>query len=156
MSHLTVQPAQQGDAPGATVGWFNLSGGLDVTVRAVFREEPCYYLGEFILPSKSGKSRSRYQLLRIVRADRLVTAYVYLGPAAKFLADEFQMLGGVVENGRGQVFHTVAELQDGADEIRGRKLLRELEPLPLQNLFMGMVEQKKAVRRAVRTGELIA
>ena len=152
----TVQPATAGEAPGDTVGWFNLRVGLDVTVRAVFRDEPCYYLGEFVLPSKSGKSKSRYQLLRIVRGDRLVTAYVYLGPATKFRADQFQMIGGVVENGRGQVFHTVAELQDGADEIRGRALRRELEPLALQDLFQVLVEQKKAVLKAVRTGELIA
>ena len=156
MSNAVQAPAGS-EAPAAEVGWFNVTRGIDVTTRLVCRDEPCFYLGEFILPSKSGKSKSRFQCLRIVRDDRLVTAYVYLGPASKFPADQFQMLGGVIhENGRGEAVHTVAELQDGADELRGRAVRREFAPLPMQELFSRRVEQVKEVVKAVRKGSLIA
>ena len=109
------------EAPQGKVGWFKVGQALDAVTRSVTADEPCFYLGEMNLPSRSGKSRSRFQLLRVVRKDALVTAYVYLGPAAKFEADQFQMLGGIVtEDGRGHAVHTVGELQDGATEILTR------------------------------------
>ena len=154
MSNAVQAPAGS-EAPAAEVGWFNVTRGIDVTTRLVCRDEPAFYLGEFILPSKSGKSKSRFQLIRIVRDDRLVTAYIYLGPAAKFPADQFQMLGGWVnEDGRGQAVHTVAELQDGADELRGRAVRREMAPVPLQDLFIRRADQKKEVVNAIRKGSL--
>lgn len=149
-----LKPTMDTEEPGATVGWFNVTKGIDVTTKAVFRDEWCWYLGEFELPSRSGKSKSRYQLLRVIRADRLATAYIYLGPAKSFTADQFQMIGGIVENGRGQAFHTVAELQDGADVLRGRPQRRELEPLDMSGLFQRTVEQKKAVRQLAYKGAL--
>lgn len=150
-----VQPLVDPEPPGATVGWFRVTHGIDVTTKAVFRDEPCWYLGEYNLPSKSGKSRSRYQLIRVVRNDRLETAWVYLGPARKF-GDQFQMIGGYMENGRGYAVHTVAELQDGADEIRGRDPRREVEPTDLQGAFIQRAEQKKEVLRMAQRGALIA
>lgn len=134
--------------PGAEVGWFKAKTALDATTRAVLDNEPCFFLGEFDLPSKSGKSKSRYQLLRVVRQDRLVTAYVYLGPAASFSADQFTMVGGwFSEDGKGYAEHTVAEMQDGADELRTKPQRRELAPSDLQGAFRNMTEEKGRRRK---------
>ena len=85
----------------------------------------------------------RYQELGVVRNDRLVTAYIYLGPASKFTGDGFNMLGGIIdENGKGEAVHTVAELRAGADELRALRPRRELVPLPLQNRFRDRVEER--------------
>lgn len=131
------------EAPGQSIGAFDATHALDAVTRAVRDDEACFFLGEFNLLSRSGKSRSRYQLLRVVRVDRLVTAYVYLGPAKKYAADQFQMLGGVVnEQGRGQAVHTVGELQDGADRIRNDPPRRELQGSDLPKAWRNHVEER--------------
>lgn len=132
---------------GDIIGFFAAGQQIEVRTRAVFEDEPCYYLGEFIRPSRSFKSKSRYQVLAVVRDDRLVTAFVYLGPAASFAADQFQIPGGEIIEGRGKVWHTVAELREVADELRGRKPRRELGPLDLQSAFREFVEERGRRRR---------
>lgn len=123
------------EAPGEIIGWFRAKQAIQVRTRTVMDNEPCYYLGEFVRPSQSGKSKSRYQVLQVVRDDRLVTAFVYLGPAASFPADQFQIPGGDVAEGRGRCWHTVAELRDIADEVRGMAPWREVEPSDLQSAY---------------------
>ena len=131
-------------APGGIWGGFNAAGIIDATTRVVSPDEPCFYLGEFDLPSRSGKSKSRFQMLRVVRGDRLVRAYVYLGPAKTFKADQFQMIGGVVEeDGKGTAYHTVGELQEGAEELRNQPPRRELEPSDLVSQFKDYSEEKQ-------------
>src|SRR5688572_30369076 len=97
---------------GDIIGWFVGGQLLEVRTRAVTEDEPCYLLSEYVRPSRSYKSRSRYQHLSVVRGDRLVTALVYLGPAAAFAGDQFQIPGGEIFEGRGKVWHTVAELRE--------------------------------------------
>jgi hypothetical protein len=126
------------ERPGAEVVHFRMASALDTITRAVVADEPCYVLAELNLPSRSGKSKSRFQILRVVRNDRLVTAYVYMGPSGKFKADQ---------HGRGIAWHTVAELQEIADELRAQPLHREIEPSDLQTAFQNMVEEKKRRRR---------
>ena len=124
-----------------------------VTVTTtVFADEPCFLLAEENRLSRSGKTMCRYQLLKVVRGDRLVTAYVYLGISSKFPSDQFSMLGGWVDdNGRGWAVHTVGELQEGANEIRSRPNRRELEPLPLQDMFREHLDQKERYSRKLTT-----
>ena len=135
------------EKPGAEVVHFRMTSALDTVTRAVVDDEPCYVLAELNLPSRSGKSKSRFQVLRIVRDDRLVTAYVYLGPARTFKADQLLIPGGQVENGRGIAWHTVAELQEIADNLREQPLHRETEPSDMQKAFQTMVEEKKRMLR---------
>ena len=116
---------------------------LEAVTNKVFDDEPCFFLSEENRLSKSGKTMVRYQMLRVVRNDRLVTAYIYLGPASKFSADQFNMMGGIIdENGKGEAVHTVAELRAGADELRALPPRRELAPLPLQNRFRDRIEER--------------
>lgn len=116
-------------------------------IKQVLPNEACYLLMERNLPARNGRGRSRYQVLRLVRGDRLVSAYVHLGPASKFKADQFDMMGcGLSESGRPIPVHTVAELQDGADELRGKKPRRELEPHDLATAYHNYRDEKR--RRA--------
>ena len=122
--------------------------GVESTTITVQEDEPCFFLGEFEAQSPDFKGTRRYQMLKVVRKDRLVTAYIDLGPAKSFKADCFTMAGGVVdENGRGEAFHTVKELQDGALELRNRKPRREWEPLDLQTAWLNHVEEKQRRRK---------
>jgi len=147
------------EKPGAEVVHFGMASALDTVTRAVVADEPCYVLAELNLPSRSGKSKSRFQILRVVRSDQLVTAYVYMGPSGRFKADQLLIPGGQVENGRGTVWHTVAELQEIADELRAKPLYRETEPSDLQTAFHTMAEEKKRRRKKQSsfglTGQLV-
>ena len=129
--------------PGAEVIHFKVASALDAVTAAVTDNEPCYVLAELNLPSKSGRGKNRYQILRIVRNDALVTAYVYLGPAKNFAADQLVVPGGQVTNGKGVCWHTVAELQEIADHMRSLPPSREIEPSDLSGAFKNMVEEKK-------------
>ena len=132
--------------PGDRPSWFAPS--LIAVIRQVLPNEACYLLMERNLPSSNHRGKSRYQILRLVREDRLVSAYIHLGPASKFKADQFDMLGcGMTEGGKPIPVHTVAELQDGADELRGRPKQRELEPSNLAGAFRNMLEEKKRRKR---------
>ncbi len=136
---------------GDIVGWFTAGQRIELRTRAVFDDEPAYLLAEFIRPSRSSRSKSRYQFLSVVRNDRLVTAQVYLGPAANFAADQFQIPGGEIFEGRGRVWHTVAELREIADELRSLRPRRELEPTDLQAAFRNFSEERVRQARHIST-----
>jgi hypothetical protein len=149
---LLTNEAPETEAPGASVGGFAARSMMEVTTTSVFADEPCFWLAEFNLPSRSGKTKSRYQLLKIVRNDRLVTAYIYLGPARKFNNDGFNMLGGIMKpNGRGHAVHTVGELQEGAEELRSRDADHSIEPPDLKQAFQNMNEEKGRQRKHIST-----
>jgi hypothetical protein len=97
-------------------------------------------------PTTNGQGRHRFQELRIVRRDALVTAYVDLGPSYMFRADPLFIPGGQVVNGRGEAWHTVAELREIAEEFRSRPVHREVEPSDLQSAFHEMAEERKRRR----------
>ena len=131
--------------PGDSPAWYTPSPVS--VIRQVLPDEACYLLMERNLPSSNRRGKSRYQILRLVRDDRVVTAYIYLGPASRFKSDQFDMMGcGLSDSGKAIPVHTVAELQDGADELRGRAPRRELEPSDIAGAFRNMQEEK--VRRA--------
>ena len=134
------------NAPAAEVAHFRLTSAVDAITKAITKDEWCYMLVEMNLPSRSGRSLSRYQILRVVRGDHLETAYVYMGPARKFEADQLLIPGGQVVDGKGRAWHTVAELMEMADELRAKPPHREAEPSDLQEAFSNMVEEKKRKR----------
>jgi len=101
---------------------------------AIRPNEPAWSLREANLPTPDFHGRHRYQIVSVVRNDKLVEWRGDLGPEENFAARQFQILGGYVdERGRGHVFHSVAELQEMAAEMRGRPqdiyAAREPEPL---------------------------
>lgn len=140
------QIVKPGDAP----PWYTPSP-ISV-IRQVLPDEACYFLMERNLPSSNHRGKSRYQILRLVRDDRIVTAYIHLGPAGRFKANQFDMMGcGVSDSGKAIPMHTVAELQDGADELRGRPPRRELEPSDFVGAIHNMQEEKRRRNRRQST-----
>ena len=116
-------------------------------VRAVSEDEPCYLLAEVNLLNASNMQRHRYQVLKVVRSDNLVTAYVDLGPASAHQADEFTIPGGYIgENGKGYVFSTIGELREIANTLRSGPVRREVEPSDLWGRYRDLQEEKERVR----------
>src|SRR3990167_2698548 len=83
------------------------------------RDEPAWSLREVNLPTPDSRGRHRYQIIEVVRSDKLVEWRKDLGDAANFSAQQFQIMGGFVdERGKGHVYESVASLQDIADDMR--------------------------------------
>ena len=122
------------------------ASGVDEITRLVSDDEMCFSLREKNKPSGK-KGMHRFQELRVVRYDKLVTAYVDLGPSYMFTADPIFIPGGQVVNGRGEAWHTVAELREIAEEFRGRPAHRYFELSDLQSAFYNKVEERKRKRK---------
>ena len=117
--------------------------GVAVVTRAVIDDEPCFSLREENRLSEDSKEMGRYQILRVVRNDRLVTAAIYLGPSSQFTAEPFYLVGGLIDDeGKGEADHTVAELQEMADEIRARPNVQITEGQDLQAGYINHVEER--------------
>jgi len=86
------------------------------------KDEPCLGLYEMNLQSAGSKGFHRYQILNVIRADKVAECRIDLGPAKKFKADQFRIPGGVIDpkTGKGEILHTVGELRDIADKLRSR------------------------------------
>ena len=122
------------------------ASGVDEITRLVSDDEMCFSLREINKPFGK-KGMHRFQELRVVRYDKLVTAYVDLGPSYMFTADPIFIPGGQVVNGRGEAWHTVAELREIAEEFRGRPVYRSFEPSDLQSAFYDMIDKQNKKRK---------
>lgn len=90
---------------------------------AVSFDEPAFSLAEVNLQSPGSRGWRRYQLIQVMRNDRPAEYRENLGPAKKFSADQFCILGGVQNEitGRFEILHTVGELRDIADGLREKR-----------------------------------
>jgi hypothetical protein len=138
-------------APGQTIGHFDATNALEVTTVAVSEDELCFMLMEANMLEATGHTRVRYQLLRVVRNDRLVTAYVPLGPAQAFTANQLCIRGGAVEpNGRGWAVNTVGELREIADEMRASQSPQQEAP-DLESAYQDQSYQMSRFRKREST-----
>lgn len=94
---------------------------LETAVLTISRDEPAYSLREMNLPAPDSKSVRRYQIVRVVRRDKLVTWQHDLGEASQFDELQFIIPGGVVEEGKPRVWETVGSLLDMAEQLRQDK-----------------------------------
>ena len=105
-----------------------------------------------------GTGWHRYQIISVVRDDRLAEYEEDLGPREGFSADEFEIPGGVWDpaTGKGQILHTVAELQAYAAAHRQGGSLSQWyehnrgEALPTSNLREGLSdhwEKKRTITK---------
>jgi len=139
-------------APGQNLPGLNAKGAFEAITRRVVEDEPCYLLAELNLLNASNMARHRYQILKVVRRDNLVTAYIDLGPTSLHRVDEFTIPGGYVgENGRGYVFSTVGELREIADRMRTSPLRREVEPTNLNAAYHSYLEERKRFKKRQST-----
>ena len=106
-------------------------------------DEPCFTLCELDL--QSGHGFHSFQVLYLMRGDKLSEFFYDLGLSSKFKADQFRIPGGVITpNGRYEILHTVGELQEIADEIRNRGPSQD-GPHDLQSIWRSQILNKEAL-----------
>lgn len=108
---------------------------------AVAADEPCWSLSDLIQMSPDSKSVNRYEVVKIMRGERIVEFRRSLGPAINFNAEEFVIPGGVQNGGRFQVLHTVGQLREIAEAFREEKpRAPQLEPDDVVDKYWKYVE----------------
>lgn len=92
--------------------------------REISQDEPAFNLSEVNLQVPGKKGWRRYQIVTVVRGDKLADHMKDLGPRGSFKVEQFRILGGVVEEktGRIEILHTVGELTEIADHLRHNPL----------------------------------
>jgi len=102
----------------------------------VLYDEPCFRLAEVNLQSPGSRGWRRYQVVYVIRNDRLAEYRKDLGPAKKFNANQFQIPGGGYEdNGRMWIEETVGRLMEIADTLRSRPV--EWYDVKVDDLLLG-------------------
>lgn len=127
-------------------------GVLIAGTETVRLDEPCFGLAELNLQSPGSKGWRRYQVLQVVRNDRIAEHRRDLGPAGLFVAPQFRIPGGVIDEatGRIEILHTVGELVDIADYQRdGRFAQPEIVPRDLIAGYHDQLDKNAKARRRV-------
>ena len=89
------------------------------TEEPLRRDEPIFSLQEVVKLTPDYKARHRYELITVVRADKLVEYEIDLGPASQFHPKLWNFMSGTMDSrGRIQIYHTVGEIRDGLEEMR--------------------------------------
>jgi len=91
----------------------------------IAQDEPCFLLCEMNLKSADQTKRRRYQIIYVIRDDKIAEYREDIGPASKI--DQFRIPGGAIEDGRIHIEHTVAELKEIADIMRDKPSLDKFE-----------------------------
>tara|TARA_Y100000310_G_C20021969_1_gene507789 strand:- start:108 stop:503 length:396 start_codon:yes stop_codon:yes gene_type:complete len=90
---------------------------IRATTDWVVPDELCYNLSEVNVASgKAGEGWHRYRITTVVRMDRLADHWLDLGRVDRWKeVDLFRIPGGVMEDGKYVLLHTVNELVDIAE-----------------------------------------
>ena len=88
----------------------------------VLDTEPCFGLAEIIRQPPDSRGLHRYQIIKVLRDDKLVEFEQDLGLSSKIKVDQFLIPGGVSTGKGGEILHNVGELIEIADQLKGTKL----------------------------------
>ena len=118
--------------------------GLILATKTLYMDEPCFGLAEVNLQRPDSKGWRRWQIIWVIRDDKLTESRLDLGPAPHFKAAQFQIPGGVIdpETGRIEICHRVGELREIAEKLRVRPPL-QWEPLGLLEGYQRIMEKRK-------------
>ena len=88
----------------------------------VLIDEPCLGLYEMNMQSPGSRGFHRYQIIQVMRGDKPREYRRDLGLAKNIKANQFRIPGGAIDEVTGRVYieHTVGELVDIAEYMRGR------------------------------------
>lgn len=101
---------------------------LEEATFTISPDEHAWSLKELNLPTPDSKGRRRFQMIEVVRGDKLVTWASDMGDAKSFDVDQIHIMGGFVdERGKGHCYHSVAELQEMADDMRAGNMTTVVE-----------------------------
>ena len=95
-------------------------GKLIAAAIEVHLDEPAFNLTEINLQAPDNKEWRRYQIISVLRGDKLAEYREDLGPRDNFTADAFRIPGGVWDAAtrRIEVLHSVGELREIAEVVR--------------------------------------
>jgi hypothetical protein len=116
----------------------------------VHLDEPAFNLVELNLQSPDNTGWRRYQIISVVRGERLAEYREDLGPAENFTADAFRIPGGVWDatTRRMEVLHSVGELRQIAEVIRlGPTVRPEIAPRDLISEYHDQVDKLVTVAK---------
>jgi len=129
--------------------------GLALSAPAISLDEWCFGITEINLQSPGYKGFHRYQIVNVIRADKLVEHRIDLGLAKNFTAQQFKIPGGVIDEatGRMEILHTVGELMDIAIAMRNGVIGKppDFEPSDLIGRYMNQLEEQERQRRKAST-----
>lgn len=121
-----------------------LEGAGTKTIRtpvlSVSMDEPAFNLSEVNLLTpetvRGSTDWHRYQVILVMRGDKLAEFQRDLGPRGKFSVGEFRIPGGLTHtNGKIEIVHTVGELVDIADTLRMDSDGWQTDTLPSYDFF---------------------
>lgn len=96
----------------------------------ISEDEPCLGLFEMNEQAPDYSGFRRYQIIYVVRHDRIAEFRIDLGAEKAFRRDQFNIPGGVIntKTGKMDILHTVGELREIAEWIREKPAMdiREL------------------------------
>lgn len=128
--------------------------GIVIPTTLIGMDEPAYGLAELIqMHPVNGKGWHRYQVIKVIRNDRVLEYRRDMGKATRFAAPEFRVLGGVADpiTGRLESCHTVGELVDIADAQReGFFAPPETMARPAGNLVGGFHDERDRRRKVAK------
>ena len=110
----------------------------------VHLDEPAFNLVEMNLQAPDNSGWHRYQIISVVRGERLAEYREDLGAAKDFTADAFRIPGGVWDAAtrRMEVLHSVGELREVAEAIRlGPTVRPEITPRDLVSEYHDHVDR---------------
>ena len=86
----------------------------------VHLDEPAFNLSEVNLQAPDNSGWRRYQVIYVVRGERMAEYREDLGPKDNFTADAFRIPGGVwdASTRRMEILHSVGELREIAEYVR--------------------------------------
>ena len=113
----------------------------------VRRGELAYYLSEINLPGRPGEGNHRYQIIGVIRNDKLCDCHIDMGPITKFPgADQLRIITAVnTSNDRVAALHTVEQAMAMADSLRALKV--DKSEWPILDLMAGYQEHEERKRR---------
>lgn len=132
----------------------NPKSGVLISTLYISPDEPCFELCETNLQRPDGRGFHRYRISYVSRYDKLTSFWEDLGPAELFSGiDQFRIPGGVHDEltGKYTILHSVGELRDIADWVRGLKSMsNQIEPRDLIKDYWQHEEERayKAKRRS--------
>lgn len=94
----------------------------------VSEDDPCMNLAEVNLMSPKDGKWHRYQIVVVMRNDKLTEYRKDMGLVRKFKAHQFRVIGGVVDRNKIYIEETVGSLRIEANQMREESLtgIREL------------------------------
>ena len=116
---------------------------ISATVE-VHLDEPAFNLTEVNLQAPDNSGWRRYQIISVVRGERMAEYREDLGPKESFTADAFRIPGGVwdASTRRMEILHSVGELREIAEYVRlGPTVRPDIQPRDLVGEYHDHVDK---------------